>query len=882
MRAARVECGGFSDLSSDPSCIDLFMGVIMAKVLSPRVQRLLNVLAPEEAYNLGSKVLEVEHVLLALLKSADGLGYITLKAMKINVLMLQTALEESMPTRLPNIDLEKLPMSARLRNILDVASVESKILQKDYIGTEHIFLAAVREEHSLLQNFFIKAGISLDQAREYVKEVELKLPSSMASMAGEADEGQLWNGGSRGESNGRRNSNSMVDQFGRDLNQAAKNDELDSVIGRDMEIQRLIQTLSRRTKNNPVLVGEPGVGKTAVVEGLAQRIVKGDVPQGLIKKRIVYLDLAAMIAGTKYRGEFEERLKRIMKEVKESKNIILFIDEIHTLIGAGGPEGSMEGSNMLKPALSRGEVQVIGATTTKEFRNKFEKDAALARRFQKITIEEPSEEDTFNMIMALKYKYETFHHVSFSEEVVRAIVRCSHRYINNRCFPDKALDILDETGAAKKIQDEVRPPELDKIEESIEELSSQKRRLVEMQDYEKAALVRDKVTSLRRELDELKASWKAAENANAREVTLDDVYSVISSITGIPSERLDGAESQKLLEMDASIKKEVIGQDEAVDAICSAVRRRRSGVSTVKRPIGSFFFLGPTGVGKTQLAKTLAKFLFGTEDAMLKYNMSEYSNEWTASGLVGTSPGYIGYEDGGKLTKKVMERPFSVVLFDEIEKASPSIFNLMLQILEEGELTDGQGHTVDFKNTIVIFTSNAGSSRITAESHVGFSVADCGLVPYESMKADAIEELKKIMSPELLNRMDDIIVFHALAKEQLSSIVDLQIRDLENRLMEQDISVELKPKARNYIVENGYDPSMGARPMRRLIQNEIENEIADLILSGKRGDSNCITIDSDGEKLKVYFKKSRRKASSPEGEMQGVDSVLATESSAAN
>lgn len=850
----------------------------MARIFSPRVQRLLNVLAPEEAYNLGCNVLEVEHVLLALLKSADGLGYIALKAMKINVLMLQTTIEQSMPSRLPNIDLEAIPQSVRLRNVIDVAAVESKILQKDYIGTEHIFLAALREEHSLLQNFFIKAGISLDQARQYVKEVELKIPSSISSMAGESENGPAWE--NRNE-NAKRGANSILDQFGRDLNKAAKNGDLDPVVGRSAEIQRLVQTLSRRTKNNPILIGNPGVGKSAIVEGLAQRIVSGNVPQGLIKKKIVLLDLAGMIAGTKYRGEFEERMKRVMKEVRENKNIILFIDEIHTLIGAGGPEGSMEASNMLKPALSRGEIQIIGATTTKEFRNRIEKDGALARRFQKINIEEPSDEDTINMIMGLKQRFENFHHVYYSKEVVEAIVKCGRRYINDRCFPDKAFDILDEAGAAKKIQEEVRPPELDQIEEAIEELSSQKRALVEMQDYEKAALVRDKVYSLRRELDELKANWKANENANARQVTVDDVLSVISSMTGIPAERLDSGESEKLMNMEKILEKDVVGQNEAVQAISSAVRRHKSGVSTPKRPIGSFFFLGPTGVGKTQLAKALAKFLFGTEDALLKFNMSEYSDRWSTTGLIGTNPGYIGYEDGGKLTKKVLEKPYSVVLFDEIEKANSNIFNIMLQILEDGEITDGQGRNVDFKNTVVIFTSNAGSDKITSTGHVGFSVAEAGLVPYELMKADAMEELRKIMSPELLNRLDDIIVFHALTKDILSSIADILVRDLESRLLEQGISIELKPAAKSYLVENGYEPSMGARPMRRLIQRDIEDDVAMLLISGKRGDSNCIVIDSDGEKLKVYFKKSRKRASSlPQVDQQNVEDLLQTEKSA--
>lgn len=828
----------------------------MAKIYSPRVQRLLNVLAPEEAYNLGSKILDVEHILLALLKSADGLGYVALKAMKINVLILQTTIEQSLPARIPNQNLETPAQSVRLAKVLDIAFLESKMLQKDYIGTEHLLLAAIREEHSILQNFFIKAGISLDQARACVREVEQKLPSSILSMSGESELGPIQNGYTSGD---RKKDNSILEQFGRDLVRASKNEELDTVIGREKEIQRLVQTLSRRTKNNPILIGEPGVGKTAVVEGLAQRIAKGDVPQGLSKKRIILLDLAAMIAGTKYRGEFEERMKRVMRESIDNKDVILFIDEIHTIIGAGGPEGSMEASNMLKPALSRGELQVIGATSTKEFRNRIEKDAALARRFQKITIEEPNDGDAVEMLMGLKSRYENYHHVKYSRQVIETIVKCSRRYIHDRCLPDKALDILDETGAAKKIQDEFRPPELEELEKSIQELSEQKKRLVEMQQYENAALVRDKVASLRIELDELKSSWKNGGLLSSSQVTVEDVLAVISDMTGIPSQRLDNDEAKKLMDMEESLKKEVIGQDEAISSICSAIRRHRSGVSSHKRPIGSFFFLGPTGVGKTQLAKSLAKFLFGTDSSLLKFNMSEYGDRWSSSGLTGASPGYIGYEDGGKLTRRVLEHPYSVVLFDEIEKADSNIYNLMLQILEEGELTDGQGRTVDFKNTVVIFTSNAGSSRITSEGRVGFSTAAAGLVPYETMKADAMEELKKIMSPELLNRLDDIVVFHALEKEELSKIADIQIGELGERLLDQGISIELKPKARNYMVENGFDPSMGARPMRRLIQNEIEDQIANLLLNGKREDSSVIAIDSDGEKLKVAFKKNHKK-----------------------
>lgn len=849
----------------------------MEKRYSPRVRRLLSVLGPEEAYSLGSKQLEVEHLLLALLKSADGLGYIALKAMKINVLMLQTTIEQNLPARLFNLELYDLPQSQRVMNMLENASLESRILQCDYIGTEHILLACMRENPSLLQSFFTKAGIPLNQARQYVAEVERKVVSS-ARMQNPDD--MAYSNMPDGEQ-GRRSkpgNQSILDQFGHDLTQAAKDGEGDLVVGRGDEIRRVIQTLSRRTKNNPILVGDPGVGKTAIVEGLAQHIAKGDVPHGLSKKHIYRLDLAAMIAGTKYRGEFEERMKRVMKEARENPDVILFIDEIHTLIGAGGPEGTMEASNMIKPALSRGEIQVIGATTTKEYRNRIERDAALARRFQMVKVNEPSDEDTIKMLKESKSHYESYHHVTYSDEVLSAIVKCSRRYITDRCLPDKAFDILDEAGAAKKIQGEVKPPQFFALEKSIEELSLEKRRLVDSQDYERAALVRDKVGLLRRQLDELNSSWKADENAKGRPVTVDDVLSIISGLTGIPAERLDSGESKKLLSMEKILGSEVVGQDEAIAAVSSAVRRHRSGVSSPKRPIGSFFFLGPTGVGKTQLAKSLAKFLFGTEDALIKFNMSEYSDRVSSTGLTGASPGYIGYEDGGKLTKKVLEHPYSVVLFDEIEKADPNIYNLMLQILEEGELTDGQGRNVSFKNTVIIFTSNAGSSRITSDGRLGFSTAEDGLLPYEEMKASAMEELKRILSPELLNRIDDVVVFHALDRNLISSIVDIQINELESRLLEQDLSVSLKPRAREYMVEHGYEPSMGARPMRRLIQHDVEDALANLLLSGKRGDSKEVVIDSDGESLKVSFKKTRKRIAEETGDESLVPGRLLIES----
>jgi len=828
--------------------------------LSPRAQRLLVALAPDEAYKLGSTVLEPEHVILALLKSGDGLGYITLRTLRMNVLTLQLAIEQSMTAKIADIEVYDLPHSQRLKNVMELANAEASRSGLSYVGTEHFLLGAVSENPSLMNNYFKKAGISYEQLRNAVMDVEKKVPSS-ARIDGTFKPGIPGADGellmSDGTSRRKPNANSILETFSRDLTLKAQEDEADPVIGRGNEIQRLIQILSRRQKNNPILVGEPGVGKTAVVEGLAARIVKGNVPKNLLDKRVLCLDLAAMIAGTKYRGEFEERMKRVMKEIRETRNVILFIDEIHTIIGAGGPEGSMDASNMMKPALSRGELQVIGATTSKEYRKYFEKDSALARRFQKIVVDEPDQVESIAILQGLKRKYEEFHNVIYDDDVIPAVVKYSSRYINERFLPDKAIDILDEAGAAKKIIDDERPSEAYELEKEIESLTEKKTVLVQQQDYEKAAMIRDKVGELRHRLDEVNREWKNSGKSAAKHVTVDDILSIISMTTGIDVEQLDDGESHRLVKMEEYIHQTVIGQDEAVRLICSAVRRNRAGVSSVKRPIGSFIFLGPTGVGKTQLAKTLAKFLFGTEDALIRIDMSDYMEKHNASRLVGAPPGYVGYDEGGTLTEKVRQHPYSVVLLDEIEKAHSDIFNLLLQMLEEGELSDNLGHTVSFKNTIVIMTSNAGARNIMAENRMGFSLSSSGVLPYDDIKSSAMEELKRIMTPELLNRVDDVVVFSPLEKEQINSILNIQLRELELRLGEQNLSLCIKPKAREYLIEHGYDPSMGARPLRRLIEREIEDELATLILSGKRGNSATVMVDYNGEKITVRFKKEK-------------------------
>ncbi len=836
------------------------------KGLSPRAQRLLVALAQDEGRKSGSMELLPEHVMLALLKSADGLGYILLQNLHINVLTFQLNLEQSLsPAQNITADYSDLPPSRRLRTLVDMAAIESRSLRNDYVGTEHLLLAAMREEQSVTWRFFEHAALGIENVRHEVLMVQKNFLSSasdnqravnefassmMKSISETADNSQQKGG------NGQQKKSFLAD-YSRDLTALSRENKLDPVVGREKEIHRVVQILSRRTKNNPVLIGEPGVGKTAIAEGLAQHIASGNVPRNLLKKRVLSLDLAAMIAGTKYRGEFEERMKRMMKEIRESGNIILFMDELHTIIGAGGPEGQMDASNILKPALSRGEIQIVGATTMREYRKYFEKDAALERRFQIVKVEEPLAEESVQILEGLKSKFEEFHNVVYDDDVIPAIVKFSTRYIPERFLPDKAIDILDEAGSAKKIQEEERPVQLAELEKSIEELSEEKKQLVANQDYEHAAMVRDKVRDLKQKLDEFSNYWKNNVESVKKRVTVEDVSKIISSMTGIPLEQLDSNESAKLLHMEEELHKTVIGQDEAVKLLSSAIRRARAGVSSSARPLGSFIFLGPTGVGKTQLAKTLAKFLFGTEDALIRIDMSDYMEKHNASRLVGAPPGYVGYDEGGVLTEKVRQKPYSVVLLDEIEKAHPDIFNLLLQLLEEGELSDNLGHTVNFRNTVIIMTSNAGAREITSDHRLGFSSAGDGLLPYSDIKSSAMEELKRIMRPELLNRIDDVVVFNALSREQVSAILDIQIKELENRLSEQEITLTLKPKARDYLLDHGYDPSMGARPMRRLIQREIEEQLSLLILEGKSESKKAI-VDFKDDRLLVKFARQKK------------------------
>lgn len=836
------------------------------KAFSPRAQRLIVALAQDEGRKSGASQLLPEHLMLALLKSADGLGYVILRLLRVNVLTLQLELEKSIAGGSVQAgDFSELPPSRRLLTLFESAEYEARSMRNNYIGTEHLLLAAIRENASVTSRFFERNGIEFEAAREAAFEASERAQTSAGSgvKAGDAEFKRMMAqdkrpvdrqmAGAGPEQKGRNGS--FIKNYSRDITEIALKGLADPVVGRKDEIDRVVQILSRRTKNNPLLIGEPGVGKTAIAEGLAARIASGSVPFNLMRKRVLALDLTALIAGTKYRGEFEERMKRLMKEVREDKNIILFIDEIHTIIGAGGPEGSLDASNILKPALSRGEIQIIGATTIREYRRYMEKDGALARRFQIVSVDEPTDSESLEILCGLKAKYEDFHNVHYQDDVLPAIIKFSHRYLPDRCLPDKAIDIMDEAGARKKIAEGNRPTELEELEKQIDVLTEEKNLLVKTQNYEKAAEVRDKVLDLKRRLDIFREEWKSKNGGFRKDITSSDICSIISQMTGIPAEQLSDDEKSRLLKMEAELHKTVIGQDEAIKAISSAVRRSRSGISSPKRPTGSFIFLGPTGVGKTQLAKALAKFLFGTEDSLIRLDMSDYMEKHNVSKMVGSPPGYVGFESGGQLTEQIRTRPYSVVLFDEIEKAHPEVFNLLLQILEEGELVDSLGHKINFRNTIIIMTSNAGAREITQEGRVGFSSAAGGVIPYEEIKSNAMQSIKEFMRPELLNRIDEVLVFDALNRQEVSEILDLQISELNGRLEENGVLLKMKPAARDYLIDKGFDPSMGARPMRRLIQKEIEDPLALLMLEGKIDGEAC--VDCVGESLVVKAKKSR-------------------------
>lgn len=767
--------------------------------------------AREEAERRQNDYLGTEHLLLALIREEESLPIAILKKMGLSIEDLYMEIERNLPAGSNLMTFGDIPFTPRAKKVLELAVEEARLLGHNYIGSEHLLLGLIREEEGIAGKILRNLGANLLGSRQLAINLSLRAQPHAKE---------------------KRSATPALDEFGRDLTQLARTGKLDPVIGRDDEIERVLQILGRRIKNNPVIIGEPGVGKTAIVEGLAQDIVAGDVPETLIGKRIISLDLGAMIAGTKYRGQFEERLKIVMKEIIQSDNIILFIDELHTLIGAGAAEGSVDASSMLKPALSRGEIQCIGATTPNEYRKYIEKDGAMERRFQPIYVQPPTTDASVEILKGLKNRYEVHHKVKISDESIVASVNLAARYITDRFLPDKAIDVIDETGSRIKLKRYVAPGELKELEYDMIRLSREKNLYVKLHDIERASIARDEEDRTKRLYDQMQREWKDNINREIPVITKEDIAYTVSKMTGVPLFKLEEQESEKLLRMEEALHQKIIAQEEAVRAIARAIRRSRSGLKDRKRPIGSFFFLGPTGVGKTQLAKALAGFLFDDESALIKIDMSEYMERFNVSRLTGAPPGYVGYEEGGQLTEKIRKRPYSVVLFDEIEKAHPEVFNILLQILDEGVITDSYGRKVDFKNTVIIMTSNLGARIIEKATPLGFhrnSTED----RYQKIKDNVMHELKKTFNPEFLNRVDELVVFHQLDKGHLMSIIDLLVNELNKQLMEQEFYIELDIAAKNWIIDKYYQPEYGARPMKRAIQKVIEDPLSEEILKGR-------------------------------------------------
>ena len=820
----------------------------MMNNFTPRAQQVL-ALARKEADRFNHNYVGTEHLLLGLIKLGQGVAVNVLQKMGLDLETVRMEVEKHVGSHPETKMVGNIPYTPRVKKVLALAGKEAKALNHSYVGTEHILLGLLREGEGVAARVLKSLEVDIERTRN---EILKELDPNFTPPESEAESPQ--------EGNKKDVKTPALRAFGRDLTELAKKGELDPVIGRKNEIERVIQILCRRTKNNPVLLGEAGVGKTAIVEGLAQEIGAGNVPELLRDKRVITLDLALMVAGTKYRGQFEERIKAVMDEIRRSKNVILFIDELHTIVGAGSAEGAMDASNIIKPALSRGELQCVGATTLNEYRKYIEKDAALERRFQTVKVEAPTVEEAVQILKGLRPKYEAHHKARLTDEALEAAVRLSDRYLTGRFLPDKAIDVMDEAGARARINAMTRPPDVKEIEKDIESIRTEKEGAIKAQDFEKAAALRDSEKQTKDKLERILTEWR--EQREEREVVVngDDIMHIVSKWTGVPLNRMEQKEAQKLLKMEDELKDHVIGQDEAVIAISKALRRSRADLKDPRRPIGSFVFLGPTGVGKTFLARSLAEFMFGDADALIQIDMSEYMEKFTASRLIGSPPGYVGYEEGGQLSEAVRRRPYSVVLFDEIEKAHPDVMHLLLQILEEGKITDSLGRKIDFRNTIIIMTSNVGAELIKRQTSLGFGAVSSH-ESYEQMRDKILEESKRVFKPEFLNRLDDMIVFHTLGRNDLAKIVDLEVAKVVERVRMKAIVVHLDASAVEFLIDKGYDPTYGARPMRRAVEKFLEDPLAEELLRGKVKSGDALDVYAAGERLE--FKVSQPEHSEP-------------------
>lgn len=821
----------------------------MSNRFTERAQRVI-LIAQEEAKRLNHDYVGTEHLLLGLIALGEGVAAQVMANLGVDLRRVRGEVEKIVGTGDNVMLLGEIPFTPRAKKVLELAVEEAQNMGHNYVGTEHLLLGLIREEEGVAARVLENLGVRLDVVREEV-----------ISLLGEGQQGPAPSGpppssggGHGGSPQKSKSKTPTLDEFGRDLTAMAREGKLDPVIGRENEIERVVQILLRRTKNNPVLIGDPGVGKTAIVEGLAQRLSSEEAPDLLHGKRVMTLDLAAVVAGTKYRGEFEQRLKNIMEEIRRAKNqIVLFIDELHTVIGAGAAEGAIDASNMLKPSLARGELQCIGATTMDEYRKYIEHDAALERRFQPIIVDPPSVEDTIKIIMGLRDRYESHHKVKFEDEAVKAAAELSDRYITDRFLPDKAIDLIDEAGSRARLQVTQRPKEMKEREGEIDKVTHDKEAAIAAQEYEKAAKMRDKEKEMRRALDEARKSWREKRDATVPVVTGEDIAAVVSKWTGIPTMKLTESEQQKLVHMEDELHKRVIGQEEAIKAIAQSIRRSRTGLKDPKKPVGSFIFLGPTGVGKTELARALADFLFGNEESLVRVDMSEYMEKFSVSRLIGAPPGYVGYEEGGQLTEAVRRKPYSVVLLDEIEKAHPDTFNILLQMMDDGALSDNLGHRVSFKNTVIIMTSNVGARLISKGKSLGFLIQEDAAKDYASMKDTVMEEVKKAFNPEFLNRLDDIIVFHPLTRDESRKILDLMLARVEKKISTQGLMVSVADDAKEFLVEKGFDPHYGARPLQRAIQRLLEDPLAEDILSKKVSAGTTIYVSADKTAGKLVF-----------------------------